>query len=409
MFSEPLTRGRHVARWVALAVVVGILSGLLSAAFLESLDWATNTRTSNEWLLILLPLAGLVVGMSYHYMGRGLERGSNLLIDQIHSHSQWIPFRLTPLIFGASVVSHVAGASVGREGAALQFAAGVTDPISKKLGLSHADRSLMLITAMAGGFGAVFGVPVTGAVFALEVQRIGRVRYEALVPALVASFIGNSVVRGLGVEHTHYSSFPTIDLTWSIGLRIVGFGICAGLIALLFVWLTHHVKNMSARFIPWYPARPLLGGVVLALLIATCGWRDYQGLSIPLAIEAMNGSAAGQWGTKLVLTSLSIGTGFVGGEFIPLFIIGALAGASFGHITGSNIALFAMVGAVAVLAGATNTPLACTLLGVELFGGGGLWFFAIACVAAYSTSGHTGIYHAQPISANKSGTHPPTA
>jgi H+/Cl- antiporter ClcA len=403
MFSEPLGRARHVARWVALAVVVGVLSGLLSAAFLESLDWATNTRNSNNWLVFTLPVAGLIVGGLYHYVGRGLERGTNLIIDQIHSHSQWVPFRLTPLIFGASVISHVAGGSTGREGAALQFAAGVTDPISKKLKLPPADRSLMLITAIAGGFGSVFGVPVTGAVFALEVQRVGRVRYDALVPAFVASFIGDAVVRGLSVHHTHYPLFPSVNWNWATGGRVAAFGLIAGLVALLFVQLTHTVKKISAKYISWYPARPLVGGIILAVLVLACGWRDYQGLSIPLALEAMNGSAAGQWGTKLLLTSLTIGSGFVGGEFIPLFVIGALAGASYAHITGANVALFAMVGAVAVLAGATNAPLACTLLGIELFGGNGIVLFAVACAAAYATSGHTGIYHAQPVSAHKSG------
>jgi H+/Cl- antiporter ClcA len=403
MFSEPLGRARHVARWVALAVVVGVLSGLLSAAFLESLDWATNTRNSNNWLVFTLPVAGLIVGGLYHYVGRGLERGTNLIIDQIHSHSQWVPFRLTPLIFGASVISHVAGGSTGREGAALQFAAGVTDPISKKLKLPPADRSLMLITAIAGGFGSVFGVPVTGAVFALEVQRVGRVRYDALVPAFVASFIGDAVVRGLGVHHTHYPLFPSVNWNWATGGRVAAFGLIAGLVALLFVQLTHTVKKISAKYISWYPARPLVGGIILAVLVLACGWRDHQGLSIPLALEAMNGSAAGQWGTKLLLTSLTIGSGFVGGEFIPLFVIGALAGASYAHITGANVALFAMVGAVAVLAGATNAPLACTLLGIELFGGNGIVLFAVACAAAYATSGHTGIYHAQPVSAHKSG------
>lgn len=403
MFSEPLSRARHVARWVALAVVVGVLSGLLSAAFLEALDWATDTRTSNNWLIYSLPLAGLIVGASYHYLGRGLERGTNLIIDQIHSHSEWVPVRLTPLIFGASVLSHVAGGSTGREGAALQLAAGVTDPISKKLNFNSADRSLMLITAIAGGFGSVFGVPVTGAVFALEVQRVGRVRYEALVPAFVASFIGDAVVRGLGIHHTHFPTFPSFDWGFPTGLQTVGFGVIAGLIALLFVSVTHTIKKQSAKFISWYPARPLIGGAVLMVLILACGWRDYQGLSIPLAIEAFNGSASGQWGTKLLLTSITIGTGFVGGEFIPLFIIGALAGASFAHIVGANVVIFAMVGAVAVLAGATNAPLACTLLGVELFGGNGVLLFAVACAAAYAASGHTGIYHAQPVRAHKSG------
>lgn len=403
MFKEPLSRAAHVARWVALAFLIGVLSGLLSAAFIQSLEWATDTRNAHDWLVLTLPLAGLIVGCSYHYLGRGLERGSNLIIDQIHSHSEWIPLRLTPIIFGASVVSHVAGGSTGREGAALQLAAGVTDPISKKLGFNPADRSIMLIAAIAGGFGSVFGVPVAGAVFALEVQRVGRVRYEALVPAFVASFVGDAVVRGLGVEHTHYPHMPEIDWSTSMAWKVVLFGLSGGLIALTFVRLTHFIKDTMKKYVAWYPARPVVGGVLLAVLILAFGWRDYSGLSIPLAIEAMNGSVAGQWGTKLLLTSITIGTGFVGGEFIPLFVIGALAGASFAHIIGANVVVFAIIGSITVLAGATNAPLACTLIGLELFGGNGIVFFAVACATAYATSGHTGIYHAQRVSAHKSG------
>lgn len=403
MLTEPLNRARYIARWVALAAVVGILSGLLSAAFLEALDWATDTRTSAQWLVYLLPVAGLIVGLSYHYLGRGLERGTNLIIDQIHSQSEWIPLRLTPLIFGASVLSHVAGGSTGREGAALQFAAGVTDPISKRLRLNNDERSMMLITAIAGGFGSVFGVPVAGAIFAMEIQKIGRMRYEALVPAMTASLVGDAVVRGLNVNHTQYPTFPMLDLTWSLALRVVVFAVLAGLIGMLFVYSTRAVRSLASRVVPWAPARPMIGGVLIAALVLACGWRDYQGLSIPLAVEAMNGSAAGQWGTKLLLTALTIGSGFVGGEFIPLFVIGALSGASFAHIIGANVAIFAIIGAVAVLAGATNAPLACAVLGVELFGGNGTLVFAIACVVAYISSGHTGIYHAQPVSAHKSG------
>ena len=403
MFKEPLSRAAHVARWVALAFLIGVLSGLLSAAFIQSLEWATDTRNAHGWLVLTLPLAGLIVGCSYHYLGRGLERGSNLIIDQIHSHSEWIPLRLTPIIFGASVVSHIAGGSTGREGAALQLAAGVTDPISKKLGFNPADRSIMLIAAIAGGFGSVFGVPVAGAVFALEVQRVGRVRYEALVPAFVASFVGDAVVRGLGVEHTHYPHMPEIDWSTSMAWKVVLFGLIGGLIALTFVRLTHFIKDTMKKYVAWYPARPVVGGVLLAVLILAFGWRDYSGLSIPLAIEAMNGSVAGQWGTKLLLTSITIGTGFVGGEFIPLFVIGALAGASFAHIIGANVVVFAIIGSITVLAGATNAPLACTLIGLELFGGNGIVFFAVACATAYATSGHTGIYHAQRVSAHKSG------
>jgi H+/Cl- antiporter ClcA len=404
MLQRPLIRAAHVVRWVALAVLIGILSGGLSAAFIESLNWATDVRTTNDWIIYSLPLAGLLIGLSYHYLGQGLERGSNLLIDQIHSHSEWIPLRLTPLIFGTSVLTHLAGGSSGREGAALQLAAGVTDPISKRLGLNTADRSLMLVTAIAGGFGSVFGVPVAGAVFALEVQRIGRVRYEALVPAFVASFVGNAVVRGLGVHHTAYPQMPVIELSPSLAWKVVLFGLLAGLVSNIFVRLTHYVKDQMKKFIAWYPARPMVGGVLVLALVLIFGWQDYVGLSMPLAFEAMNGSYSGQWITKTLLTAITLGSGFVGGEFIPLFVIGALFGASFAHIIGANIVLFAIVGSLTVLSGATNTPLACTIIGIELFGGQDIAIFAIACATAYATSGHTGIYHAQRLSAHKSGT-----
>jgi H+/Cl- antiporter ClcA len=343
------------------------------------------------------------VGSAYHYLGKGLERGSNLLIDQIHEHSEWIPVRMSVLIFACSVITHLFGGSAGREGAALQLAAGATDPISKRLGLNEHDRSIMLITAIAGGFGSVFGVPVTGAVFALEVQRVGRVRYEAIIPAFVASIVGDAVVRALGVHHTRFPSLPGFEWSATIAWQLSLLGVIAGLVAMSFVFLTHTVRDTMKRVVAWYPARPMIGGIIVAALILAFGWRDYSGLSVHLASNAFAGSTEGDFWVKLLLTALTIGSGFVGGEFIPLFVTGALLGATFGSALGVSIPFFAMVGAVAVLAGGTNTPLAMVFLGIELFGGNGAIVFAVACVIAYSTSGHKGIYHAQPVAAHKSG------
>ena len=403
MVRASLDRSAHVVRWVVLSSFVGATAGILSAAFIEALDWTTTTRNGNAWLLWLLPLAGLVVGASYHYLGRGLERGSNLLIDQIHEHSEWIPVRMSVLIFACSVITHLFGGSSGREGAALQLAAGATDPVSKRLGLDAHDRSIMLITAIAGGFGSVFGVPVTGAVFALEVQRIGRVRYEAIIPAFVASIVGDAVVRALGVHHTMFPSLPAFGWSVSVAWQLVLLGVIGGLVAMSFVFVTHTVRDTARRFVPWYPARPMNGGAVVAALILAFGWRDYSGLSVHLATNAFAGSTEGDFWVKLILTALTIGMGFVGGEFIPLFVMGALLGATFGSVLGLSIPFFAMTGAVAVLAGGTNTPMAMVFLGIELFGGHGAIAFAVACVVAYSSSGHKGIYHAQPVAAHKSG------
>jgi H+/Cl- antiporter ClcA len=403
MVRASLDRLTHVGRWVVLSSFVGATAGILSASFIEALDWTADTRSDRKWLLWLLPLAGLAVGSAYHYLGKGLERGSNLLIDQIHEHSEWIPVRMSVLIFACSVITHLFGGSAGREGAALQLAAGATDPISKRLGLNEHDRSIMLITAIAGGFGSVFGVPVTGAVFALEVQRVGRVRYEAIIPAFVASIVGDAVVRALGVHHTLFPSLPGFEWSATIAWQLSLLGVIAGLVAMSFVFLTHTVRDTMKRVVAWYPARPMIGGIIVAALILAFGWRDYSGLSVHLASNAFAGSTEGDFWVKLLLTALTIGSGFVGGEFIPLFVTGALLGATFGSVLGVSIPFFAMVGAVAVLAGGTNTPLAMVFLGIELFGGNGAIVFAVACVIAYSTSGHKGIYHAQPVAAHKSG------
>ncbi|MFM8601230.1 MAG: chloride channel protein [Actinomycetota bacterium] len=403
MTRAPLDRAAHVARWVVLASCVGVVSGALSAAFIEALDWAARTRSGTSLLIWFLPLAGLAVGSAYHYLGRGLERGSNLIIEQIHSHSRWIPVRMSVLIFVCSVITHVFGGSSGREGAALQLAAGVTDPVSRRLGLDQQDRAVMLVTAIAGGFGSVFGVSVAGAVFALEVQRVGRVRHEAIVPAFVASFVGDGIVRAIGTEHTHFPAVPAFSWDTGLALRLVMLGIIGGLAALLFVRLTHGVRGVLARWVPWYPGRVAVGGAVVAALVLLLGWREYSGLSVHLASNAFGGSVEGDSWAKLVLTSVTIGSGLVGGEFIPLFVTGALMGAGLADVIGADVSLFAMAGALAVLAGATNTPLAMLVLGVELFGGSGAVVFAVVCVAAYASSGHAGIYHAQPVAAHKSG------
>ena len=396
-------RAIHLVRWTAIASPVGVVAGLLSASFLWSLDRATEWRGAREWTVWLLPMAGLVVGCAYHWLGRGLEKGSSLVIERMHDHSSPIPVRLVPLIFGASVVSHLAGASVGREGAAVQLAAGAADPLGRGLRLAALDRSLLVVTAVAAGFGSVFGAPIAGAVFALEVQRAGRVRYEALAPAFCASIVGDATVRVLGIEHTRWPVLVPADWSAGLVLRVAVIGLVAGLVAMGFTALVHAVRDLLARFVSWYPARPLAGGVLLAVIVLATGWRDYQGLSIPLAVEAMNGSTAGMWHVKLALSALSIGAGFTGGEVIPLVVVGALLGAVVGSWLGVDPGLAAALGAVAVLAGAANTPLACTILGLELFGGDGVALLALACVAAYAASGRTGIYPAQRVSAPKAG------
>lgn len=388
---------RGLLRWIALGVLVGVLGGVASAVFLSSLRWATETFDRNGWLLWLLPLAGLSIGLAYHYGGGRSVEGNNLILDEIHEPTDWVPRRMAPMVLIGTVVTHLFGGSAGREGTAIQMSGSLTDGASRLLRLRGADRRIMLVTAIAGGFGAVFGVPLAGAVFALEVQSVGRLRYEALVPCLAASVTGDLVVRGLGIHQTITPHLGDVDLSVGLLVKVAGAGVCFGLVSIAFSAGQHAVKRLFERRFGWAPARPLIGGAVIIALTYAVGDRYYNGLSEGLAEVSLAGGRVPTWAfaLKLLFTAVTLGSGFVGGEVTPLFVIGATLGATLAVPLGVPSPLLAALGFVAVFAGAANTPLACTIMGVELFGSGALPYFAVACVMSYVFSAHQGIYLTQ--------------
>lgn len=398
----------HLIRGVALGAMVGVLAGLSSAALLASLYWATDTREAHAWLVFGLPLAGFAIGLIYHYGAGRAAEGNNVIIDEIHAPTAWVPRRMAPLVFIGTVLTHLFGGSAGREGTALQMSGSLTDWFSRVTRMTPVDRRVLLIAALAGGFGAVFGVPLAGCVFALEVQAVGRVRYDAIVPAFTASLVGDLVVRGLGVHHTPVPTIGPVELALPLLLKVLLAGVLFGVTSLVFIELTHGIKAVFAMAVTWGPARPLIGGVIVIMLTLLVGTRDYLGLSLPLISEslAVAGTVAtGAFALKLLFTAVTLGTGFLGGEVTPLFVIGTTLGATLGHVLGVPGPLLAAIGFVAVFAGATNTPLACTVMGVELFGAGPIVPLAIACIASYIVVGERGVYTAQRIDTAKSTAH----
>lgn len=384
-------------RWVALGMLVGVIGGVASAVFLQSLRWATATFHRDGWLLWLLPLAGLSIGIAYHYGGGRSVEGNNLILDEIHEPTQWVPRRMAPMVLIGTIVTHLFGGSAGREGTAIQMSGSLTDAASRVLRLRGADRRIMLVTAIAGGFGAVFGVPLAGAVFALEVQSVGRLRYEALVPCLTASVTGDLVVRAFDVHHMLTPHLGRVDLSVGLLLKVAVAGAVFGLASTVFSAGEHAVKRLFDRLVGWAPARPLIGGALVVVLTYGVGNRLYNGLSNGIAEVALAGGDVPTWGfaLKVLFTVVTLGSGFVGGEVTPLFVIGALLGATLAAPFGIPVQLLAALGFVAVFAGAANTPLACTIMGVELFGAGAIPYFAVACVMSYVFSAHRGIYRTQ--------------
>jgi H+/Cl- antiporter ClcA len=260
----------------------------------------------------------------------------------------------------------------------------------------------MLIAAIAGGFGAVFGVPIAGVVFGLEVQAVGRIRYEALVPCLAASVVGDLVVRGLGIDHTPLPQLGHVGLDLALLGKVALAGLVFGVAGILFSELTHGCKRLFARLVPWVPGRPVVGGMVVILLTLSVGSQTYNGLSLGLIGDSFAGTAGSwSWLLKIVFTAVTLGALFQGGEVTPLFVIGAALGAALAAPLGVPLTLLTALGFVAVFAGAANTPLACTIMGVELFGGGAVAYFATACVVAYVFSSHRGIYGAQRVAVAK--------
>ena len=391
---------RTVAVRAVLGVGVGVLAGISSAAFLTVLNWATNTREAHGWLLFLLPVAGFAIGLAYHYGGKGSHAGNNLILDEIHEPRAWIPRRMAWLVYVGTIGTHLFGGSAGREGTAIQMSGSLTDWLNRVARVTGVERRVMLLAAISGGFSAVFGVPAAGMVFALEVQAVGHaLRRAGLVPIVVAAVVGNEVVHLLGVEHTPYPTITGIDLTPLLIGKVALAGVAFGVAAIAFAELTHRTRSLLARVVVWPPARPIIGGLaVIALVYLLGNDRQYLGLSIPLITASLAGGvgvALGAFAWKTLFTAVTLGTGFQGGEVTPLFVVGATLGATLGHALGVPIPVMAACGFVAVFAGATNTPLACTVMGIELFGWGPTLLTALACAVSYLCSGPGGIYTTQ--------------
>lgn len=412
--KEHFSLGKYVIRWFLLVLPMSALVGSAVALFLWMLHGATVLRWENPWLVFLLPLAGIAIVTSYTRFGKNAEGGNNLVMEQIHQPGGGIPKRMTPLVLLGTVVTHLFGGSAGREGTAVQMGGSIAQVFVRLFKLNQGDTRVLLSAGVAAGFGAVFGTPLTGAVFALEVLALGKMRYNALIPCLMGSIMGDFFCTAWGIGHTSYHISgvameivqPIFRIDPLLAGKIILASVAFGLAGFFFAELTHTFQKLFKRFISIYWLRPVVGAALVLGISWLLGTRDYLGIGVTTAsgegVSIVNAFVAGgvtpwSWFWKLLLTAITLSSGFKGGEVTPLFFVGATLGAALANLLGVPIDLLAGIGFVAVFAGATNTPLACTIMGVELFGSQYLIYFAIACFFSYMFSGHSGIYLSQRV------------
>ena len=385
-----------LGRPLFLSILCGLLAGLSATLFLTSLQWITSFRTTHLWLIGLLPLAGLGIGLMFHYYGKDVAYGTHLILDEIHDPKKIIPIHMAPFIFVSTLLTHLVGGSAGREGTAVQIGATLSDQLSRLFNIAPDDRKRLLMAGAGAGFGAAIGVPLAGAIFGMEVLYVGKLKVIALPECLIASFTATYTARFLGAPHTLYPHFYGQGLHLKSLLIVAVAGVLFGLAARLFIILTHGVEKNMHRFITYPPLRPFLGGLILAGAFYWEHSYRYVGLGLSVIIQAFHLPASFLDPLyKIGFTAVTIGSGFKGGEFVPLIFIGTTLGSTLSIIVPGSLQLLASVGFSAVFAAASNTPLACTVMAIELFGIG-VWPYAlVACFVGYYVSGHTSIYKGQ--------------
>ncbi|WP_308634252.1 voltage-gated chloride channel family protein [Paenibacillus silvisoli] len=389
--------------WLLYGALTGLLVGSAAALFLAGLEYATYLQIEHFWLLFGLPLAGAAVSWLYAKYGANAGKGNNLIIEQIRrGHEEpdtfeLVPLRMAPFILLGTWITHLFGGSAGREGTAVQMGGSLADELGRLLRVDSEGRRVLLLCGISSGFGAVFGTPWAGLVFALEAVTMGRwVTYRAVLPCLAAALVGDYTTMAWGITHLHYDIGGIPAFSWTVVLKVIAAALAFGLMSLIFAASLHVIKRWFSKLIASGWARAFVGGLAVIALVYMAQSRDYLGLSLPLLVQSFEeGLPATAFIWKTVFTVVTLGSGYLGGEVTPLFVIGATLGNSLHALLHLPAAFLAGLGLIAVFSGAANAPFACFVLGLELFGTSGAGYMLLACVVSYMVSGHTGIYSAQ--------------
>ena len=384
-------------RWGIFSAFVGLFVGAFSTLFAFCLRQVTSFRTENPWLILCLPLAGVVIVFLYGVFRYKNDKGTNMVLSSIHAEAE-VPFRMAPLIFISTIITHLFGGSAGREGAALQLGGSIGQQLGKLFRFDEKDQRIVVMCGMSAAFSAIFGTPIAASIFSMEVVSVGVMYYAALVPCVFSSLVASKFANHMGIGPNVFKirQMPLFEVVPS--LKVIGLALCCAALSVVFCMALHSLGDFYRNKLKNPYIRIIVSSLVIILLTIILQTDDYMGAGVPVIQRAIPGNVeplAFVW--KIVFTALTLEAGFKGGEIVPSFFVGATFGCLFGHIVGISPSLCAAVGMMSVFCGVTNCPITSMLIAFELFGYHGVPFFLLGISVSYLMSGYYGLYHDQTI------------
>lgn len=389
-------------KWAAISVIVGIVSGVIGSLFHASVSEANIIFSKYDKLIFLLPVGGLLIVAMYKKCNMLQNKGTDSILASIRN-DKGVPILLAPLIFISTVITHLLGGSAGREGAALQLGGSIGSNIGRLFRLDEKDIHIVIMSGMSGVFSALFGTPITAALFALGVTSVGIMYYSGLVPCLISSLTAYLIIKLVGISPTHFDMIYTPSATLITILQTILIAVLCAELSIIFCTVMHY----TARYLKiWFKnpyLRIFIGGLAVIALTYLTGTRDYNGSGMAVIENAVIGAYTKNWAwaLKILFTAITIGAGFKGGEIVPTFFIGATFGCFIARLIGITPGFGAAIGMIAMFCGVLNCPVSAIVLSVELFGSQGFILFSIAAGVSYMLSGYYGLYGSQKIMYSK--------
>ena len=395
-----------LVKWLAIASVIGVIVGAIGSLFGHTLIAVNHFRDAHPMIILALPFAGLLIVFLYRFFKDADDKGTNMVIASIHS-STGIPFRMAPLIFITTAITHLFGGSAGREGAAIQLGGSIAKRIGRKLGLSDNDQHIIVMCGMSAGFSALFGTPLAATIFSLEVISVGIMHYSALVPCVTASMIGHFVAEFMKMPPEVFPVSAIPEMGAVIFFKVVLMAALFGVASILFCMIMHQAEHLRAHHFKNTYVRIFVSAVIILVLCGLLGSDMYLGSGMHIIEHIFHEGHTETFAflLKMIFTALTIGAGFKGGEIVPSLTIGAALGCIAAPLFGLPVSLAAACGMVGVFCGVTNCPITSLLIAFELFGFEGMPYYLVAVAVSYMLSGYYGLYHAQRIMYSKTETH----